>query len=154
MTAKVVIESLSALEKRVGQEIAVSDWVEVTQARINAFAEATEDHQWIHVDVEKAKQSPQGTTIAHGFLTLSLIAGFSQRTIKIEGVRMGLNYGLNRVRFTGMVPAGSRLRARFTLKEAQRIEGGLQTVYAVTVEREGSDKPVCVAETISRILGD
>ena len=154
MTAKVVIESLSALEKRVGQEIAVTDWVEITQERINQFATATDDHQWIHVDVEKAKQSPLGTTIAHGFLTLSLIAGFSQRTIKVEGVRMGLNYGLNRVRFTGMVPAGSKLRARFTLKEAQRIEGGLQVAYAVTVEREGSDKPVCVAETLSRILGD
>ena len=150
MATPVVIESLDALEKMVGKEIAVSDWIEVSQARIDAFADATEDHQWIHVDVERAKASPMGTTIAHGYLTLSLIAGFSQSTFKVNGVKMGLNYGLNRVRFTGMVPAGSRLRGRFVLKAADRIEGGLQMTYTVTVEREGSDKPVCVAESVSR----
>ncbi|MFT3801670.1 MAG: MaoC family dehydratase [Burkholderiaceae bacterium] len=152
MTAPVVIESLDALEKMVGKEIAVSDWLEITQQRIDAFAAATDDHQWIHVDVEKAKASPLGSTIAHGYLTLSLIAGFSFRTLKVNGVRMGLNYGLNRVRFTSMVPAGSRLRARFVLKAADRIEGGLQLTYDVTIEREGSDKPACIAETVSRVL--
>lgn len=148
----VVIESVSALEKMVGQEIAVSDWLEITQQRIDAFAAATEDHQWIHVDVERAKASPLGSTIAHGYLTLSLIAGFSFRTFRIDGVKMGLNYGLNKVRFTSMVPAGSRLRAHFVLKSAERIEGGLQTTYTVTIEREGSDRPACVAETVSRVL--
>jgi acyl dehydratase len=148
-SAPVQIESLDALAKLVGQEVAVSDWVLVDQARIDRFAEATEDRQWIHVDTARAKDSPMGTTIAHGFLTLSLIAGFSQRTLKINGIRYGLNYGLNKVRFTGMVPAGSRLRGRFTLKEAKPIDGGLQIFWIVTVEREGADKPVCIAETIS-----
>ncbi|MFT4102715.1 MAG: MaoC family dehydratase [Burkholderiaceae bacterium] len=152
MSAPVVIESLDALEKMVGQEIAVSDWLEVTQQRIDAFAAATDDHQWIHVDVGRAKASPLGSTIAHGYLTLSMIAGFSFRTLKVNGVGMGLNYGLNRVRFTSMVPAGSRLRARFLLKAAERIEGGLQLTYNVTIEREGADKPVCIAETVSRAL--
>ena len=152
MSEPFVIESLDDLEKMVGKEIAVSDWLEITQERIDAFAKATEDFQWIHVDVERAKTSPMGSTIAHGYLTLSLIAGFSFRTFRIDGVKMGLNYGLNRVRFTGMVPAGSKLRARFVLKAADRIEGGLQMTYNVTIEREGADKPVCVAETISRAL--
>lgn len=148
-SAPLQIESLDALEELVGQEVAVSDWVLVDQERINRFAEATEDRQWIHVDVERAKASPMGGTIAHGYLTLSLIAGFSQRTLKVNGVKYGINYGLNKVRFTGMVPAGSRLRGRFLLKDAKRIEGGLQIFWQVTVEREGADKPVCVAETIS-----
>lgn len=142
------IESLDALTAMVGQEVAVSDWIEVTQERINKFAEATNDFQWIHVDVERAKASPMGTTIGHGFLTLSLIAGFSQGTFKVGGVRMGINYGLNKVRFTSQVPAGSKLRGRFVLKETKPIEGGLQVMWNVTVEREGSDKPAAVAETI------
>jgi acyl dehydratase len=150
MSAAVQIESLDALSKMVGQEVAVSDWVEITQERINQFAQATEDFQWIHVDLEKAKHSPTGGTIAHGFLTLSLVAGFSQRTIRIGDVRMGINYGVNRVRFTSMVPAGSRLRGRFVLLNTEPIEGGLQIFWKVTVEREGSDKPACVAETIGR----
>ena len=133
----------------VGQEVAVTDWITITQEQANQFAQATGDHQWIHVDPERAKDSPMGGTIAHGFLTLSLIAGFSQRTIKVQGVKMGINYGLNKVRFTGMVPAGSRLRARFKLLQAKPIQGGLQNFWEVTVEREGADKPVCIAETIS-----
>ena len=150
-SAIVEIESLDALEKMVGREVAVSDWVEVTQARIDQFADATDDHQWIHVDPERAMASPLGSTIAHGFLTLSLIAGFSTRTIRVRNVRMGINYGLNKVRFTGMVPTGSRLRGRFVLKEAKRIEGGLQNTWSVTVEREGAAKPVCIAETMSLV---
>jgi acyl dehydratase len=148
MSAPVLIESLDALTHMIGQEVAVSDWIDVTQERIDRFAAATEDYQWIHVDTEKARQSPAGGTIAHGFLTLSLVAGWSQRTIRIADVRMGINYGLNRVRFTGMVPSGSRLRARFTLMDAKPMDGGLQVFWKVIVEREGADKPVCVAETI------
>jgi acyl dehydratase len=148
-SAIVEIESLDALEKMVGTEVAVSDWIEVSQQRIDGFADATEDHQWIHVDVDRAKASPLGGTIAHGYLTLSLIAGFATRTFRVRNVRMGINYGLNKVRFTGMVPAGSRLRGRFKLKETRRIEGGLQLTWNVTIERQGADKPVCVAETMS-----
>ncbi len=146
----VQFDSLDGLHKLVGQEIAVSDWVEITQERINKFAEATDDHQWIHVDVERARQSPFGGTIAHGYLTMSLIAGFSQRTMKFPA-RMGVNYGSNKIRFISPVPAGSRLRGRFTLKQVENIEGGLQMTMSVTVEREGSDKPACVAETMSRV---
>ncbi len=153
MAALVEIESLDALERLVGREVAVSDWIEVTQQRIDRFAEATEDYQWIHVDTERAKASPMGGTIAHGFLTLSLIAGFSQRTMRYPFAKYGINYGLNKVRFTAMVPAGSRLRGRFQLKEAKRIEGGMQTFWQVTIERDGSDKPVCIAETIGMVFG-
>ena len=142
-------ENMAALSKLVGKEVAVSDWLEVTQERINKFAEATNDFQWIHVDVERAKASPLGTTIGHGFLTLSLIAGFSSSTFKVQGVRMGINYGLNKVRFTSQVPCGSRLRGRFVLKETKPIEGGLQATWNVTVEREGSDKPAAIAETMA-----
>ena len=142
-------ESIAALSKLVGKEVAVSEWFEISQERINKFAEATNDFQWIHVDVERAKASPLGSTIGHGFLTLSLIAGFSFKTFKVNGVRMGINYGLNKVRFTSQVPAGSRLRGRFALKETKPIDGGLQVFWLVTVEREGSDKPAAIAETIS-----
>lgn len=150
--ALIEIESLDALEKLVGREVAVSDWIEVTQERIDRFAQATDDFQWIHVDVERAKASPMGGTIAHGFLTLSLIAGFSQRTLRYPFASHGLNYGLNKVRFTSMVPAGSRLRGRFTLKETRRIDGGIQMFWVVTVEREGGDKPACIAETIGMLF--
>ncbi len=148
MAEIVQIDSLDALAKMVGKEVAVSDWVEITQQRINNFAAATNDFQWIHVDVERAKASPMGTTIGHGFLTLSLIAGFSQSTFKVGGVRMGINYGLNKVRFTSQVPVGSKLRGRFTLKETKPIEGGLQVMWNVIVERDGSEKPAAIAETI------
>ncbi|GIX47612.1 MAG: MaoC family dehydratase [Candidatus Tectimicrobiota bacterium] len=146
-----IIHGLEELKRYVGQEIGVSNWLEVTQERINAFADATGDHQWIHVDVERAKrESPYGAPIAHGFLTLSLIPQLVWDIYKIEGVKMGVNYGLNRVRFPAPVPAGSRIRARAKLLELQEVEGGVQAVSQVTVEREGHDKPVCVAETVSR----
>ena len=148
MTHMKTFESLAQLVACVGQEVAVSDWHTVTQEHVNQFADATGDHQWIHVDVERATAGPFGAPIAHGFLTLSLVAGFSQRTLKIGDVRMGINYGLNKVRFTGMVPAGSRLRGRFTLMDTKPIDNGLQIFWKVTVEREGAEKPVCVAETI------
>lgn len=143
--------TLAELPACVGQEVAVSDWLTVTQEQINLFAQATGDHQWIHVDVEKAKAGPFGTTIAHGFLTLSLIPRFFESSVRIEQVGMGVNYGLNRVRFTAPVPVGSRLRARMKLLECLPIDNsGMQMTWQVTIEREGSERPVCVAESISR----
>lgn len=146
-----VFETLQDLAACVGQEVAVSDWMAVTQEQVNQFAEATGDPQWIHVDVERAKSGPFGGTIAHGFLTLSMLPKFFESSFEIRQTRMGINYGLNRVRFTSVVPVGSRLRARMTLKAAEWIEqGGMQMTWSVTVEREGHDKPVCVAESLSR----
>ncbi len=143
--------SLDELPAYVGQEVAVSDWLGITQEQINLFAQATGDHQWIHVDVEKAKAGPFGGPIAHGFLTLSLIPKFFETSFRIENSRMGVNYGLNRVRFTAPVPVGSRLRGRMKLLECKAIEGnGMQMTWEVTVEREGSERPVCIAESLSR----
>ncbi len=145
------ISGLDELKTYLGKEIGVSDWHEITQAQINAFADATGDHQWIHVDVERAKkESPYGGPIAHGFLTLSLVPMLVWEIYKVDGVKMGVNYGVNKVRFPAPVPAGSRLRARAKLLELQEIDGGAQAVTLVTIEREGQDKPVCVAETVSR----
>jgi len=146
-----VLESLAELPALVGQEVAVSDWITVTQEQVNQFADATGDHQWIHVDVERAKAGPFGAPIAHGFLTLSLIPQFFQSALDIRGTRMGVNYGLNKVRFTAPVPVGSRLRARMKLLSCEPIEGnGVQMAWEVRIEREGSDKPVCVAESLTR----
>lgn len=143
-------DTLADLVACVGQEVAVSDWITVTQERIDQFANATDDHQWIHVDAERAANGPFGRTIAHGFLTLSLVAGFSQRTLRVADVGMGINYGLNKVRFTSPVPVGSRLRMHMTLKSAEAIDGGYQLVWSNLIEREGHDKPACVAETVAR----
>jgi acyl dehydratase len=145
------IESIAALREHVGREVATSDWLEVSQERINQFAESTEDRQWIHVDPERAaRESPFKETIAHGFLTLSLLSELGKRAMSVGGVRMGINYGLNRVRFVSPVPAGSRIRARFTLALVDDIRGGVQGTWNVTVEREGSEKPCCVAEWLVR----
>ena len=147
-------ETFSELTALVGQEVAVSDWLTVTQQQINLFAEATGDHQWIHVDVERAKAGPFGAPIAHGFLTLSLIPILMQTAITVRQSGMGVNYGLNKVRFTGPVPAGSRVRGRFTLLKADPIDNnGVQSTWLVSIEREGVAKPVCVAESISRRYG-
>jgi acyl dehydratase len=136
---------------RVGEEIAVSDWFEVTQARIDQFAEATGDHQWIHVDpVRAVTESPFKSTIAHGFLTLSLLSTLIRESIQVTGLRMAINYGLNRVRFVSPVPAGSRIRALITLQAVDAVSGGFQVTWQVTVEREGGDKPACVADWIVR----
>ena len=144
-------QTLSELAACVGQEVAVSEWLTITQAQVDQFAEATGDHQWIHVDPEKAKTGPFGGPIAHGFLTLSLLPKFFESSFAIVQSRMGVNYGLNKVRFTAPVPVGSRLRARMTLLASEPIDnGGLQMVWQVLVEREGSDKPVCVAESLVR----
>jgi len=138
------------LEARVGEEIAVSPWVDMPQERIDLFAKATEDFQWIHVDRERAKQSEFGTTIAHGYLTLSMLPKLIESTFEFSDRKLGVNYGLNKVRFTSPVPAGAKIRGRFTLAKYEKLEGGVQTTWSVTVEREGGDKPAMVAETISR----
>ncbi|MDO8905105.1 MaoC family dehydratase [Hydrogenophaga sp.] len=144
-------EKLADLAACVGQEVAVSDWVTITQEQVNLFAQATGDHQWIHVDAERAKQGPFGAPIAHGFLTLSLLPVFFESSMAVTQSRMGVNYGLNKVRFTAPVPVGSRLRARMTLLASEPIEnGGVQMTWSVRVEREGVEKPVCVAESLVR----
>lgn len=145
------IASLAALKELIGQEVAVSNWVDITQERVNQFAEATGDRQWIHIDVERSrKESPFGGTVAHGFLTLSLLPKLMESAIVMPDVKMGVNYGLNKVRFMAPVPVGSRIRARMKLLTVDDIPGGAQVSWEVTMEREGSDKPVCVAESIAR----
>jgi len=142
-------ETLASLA---GQEIGVSDWLQIDQARINQFADATGDHQWIHVDVERAKREmPGGKTIAHGYLTLSLIPGLTGGMLRVEGVTRGINYGSNKVRFTNMVPVRSRVRARQKLVAVEARSGGMQLTNEVTIEIEGQQRPACVAETISLI---
>ena len=141
------IESIAALANYTGKEVGISDWLEVSQERIDQFAEASEDRQWIHIDRERAARESQfKTTIAHGFLTLSLLSALARLAISVGGVRMGINYGLNRVRFVSPVPAGARIPGRFTLATVDEIKGGVQLTWNVIVEREGSDKRCCVAE--------
>ncbi len=138
----------------VGQAVPPTDWVTITQAQIDQFAQATGDHQWIHTDPERAAQGPFGTTVAHGFLTLSLLARFMGEAFGVQGTQMGINYGLNRVRFPSPVPVGSRLRAHLKLLAAEPLPGnGLQMTWEVSVEREGADKPACVAEALVRTYG-
>ena len=144
------IPTLASLKGRVGEELAVGEWLTVDQAMIDKFADATGDHQWIHIDRERAAEGPFGTTIAHGFLTLSLLPKLAESALKVDDVRMGVNYGLNRVRFPAPVPSGSRIRARLKLLSYDPLDGGAQLVMEVTMERDGSDKPVCVAEAVSR----
>ena len=144
-------ENLSDLSAFVGQDVAQSDWLTITQEQVNLFAQATGDHQWIHVDLERAKAGPFGAPIAHGFLTLSLLPTFFETALEIRNTRMGVNYGLNKVRFTSPVPVGSRLRARMKLLACDPIDqDGMQMTWRVTVEREGSDKPACIAESLTR----
>jgi acyl dehydratase len=146
-----IFQTLQDLAACVGQEVAVSDWLLVTQDRIDLFAKATEDHQWIHVDPEKSEQGPFGVTIAHGYLTLSLLPQFFDSSMKVIETRMGINYGLNKVRFTAPVLVNSRLRARLTLMACSDIDqGGVQMNWHALIECEGSDKPVCIAETVVR----
>lgn len=141
---------LTVLQALVGTDLGSSDWITIDQRRIDLFAEATGDHQWIHVDPVRAAAGPFGTPIAHGFLTLSLLPEMGASAFGIDDVRMGVNYGLNRVRFTAPVPVGSRVRGHFKLTAYDTIEGGAQLTVEVRMEREGSDKPVCVAESLSR----
>lgn len=146
------IETPRSLSNFVGREIAVTDWFTVTQDRIQQFAEVTEDRQWIHVDRERAqRETPYGTTIAHGFLTLSLVSHFLRQAIEIRtGVRMGINYGLNRVRFPSPVRAGSQIRARVSLLSMKELPNALEATFAISVEGQDSDKPHCLAEWIVR----
>jgi acyl dehydratase len=144
--------SLADFAEQEGEVIGTSDWVEIDQERVTTFADATDDHQWIHTDPERAAQGPFGGPIAHGFLTLSLLPALQRRTYAIEGLRMGINYGLEKVRFPAPVPVGSRIRATVQLASVSQIDGGIQAVLRTTIEREGGDKPVCVAESVSRYL--
>ena len=143
-------DTLQQLQAQIGQEIGLSDWITVDQKRIDQFAEATGDRQWIHVDPVRAAKGPFGTTIAHGFLTLSLLPELFDAAFAIGDVRMGVNYGLNRVRFTAPVPSGGRVRGRFVLRDYVALDGGAQLTVEATIELEGSPKPACVAEAISR----
>ncbi|GGZ07022.1 MaoC family dehydratase [Streptomyces poonensis] len=145
-----IFTSADELKAAVGEQLGYSDWLEIDQKRIDLFAEATGDHQWIHVDPEKAAAGPFGTTIAHGYLTLSLLPLLVPQVLKVENVKMGVNYGTNKVRFPATVPVGSRLRASVTLADVTEAGGGVQITTAVTIEREGGDKPVCVAESVAR----
>jgi acyl dehydratase len=146
--------TLAELPTLVGQDLGSSDWHEVTQESVNLFADATGDHQWIHVDVERAKkESPFGGPIAHGYLTLSLLVPLLAQVLTVGDAVMGVNYGLNKLRFPSPVPVGSKVRATATLREVTEIAGGLQYVLAVTVEREGGEKPVAVAEPVYRVYG-
>ena len=151
-----VIDGAMELRCLVGQEVGVSDWFTLTQERINAFAEVTEDRQWIHCDADRARaESPYGTTVAHGFLTLSLLGHLLGQAVRVRGpFSRKINYGLNRVRFPAAVPAGARIRARCTLQAAEEIPGGLQIAWVVTVECDGQPKPVMVAESLSRLYSD
>ena len=143
-------DKLSDLQALVGQDIGESGWIGVDQQRIQRFADATGDHQWIHVDPVRAAAGPFGATVAHGFLTLSLLPKLFEIGFAVDDVKMGINYGLNRVRFAAPVRVGSRLRARFKLLSFEPLAGGAQLTIAVTIELEGSDKPACVAETVTR----
>ena len=145
------ISGLDELKRAEGEDLGTSDWHEVTQKAIDAFADVTGDHQWIHVDQERAKQTPFGGTIAHGYYTLSLAPRFSYDLFKLEGVAFGLNYGLNKVRFPAPLPVGSRVRMHAKLTALEEVPGGAQMTVEVTFEREGGDKPVCVAQTVVRV---
>ncbi|HTC88571.1 MAG TPA: MaoC family dehydratase [Bryobacteraceae bacterium] len=146
-----VIKTLDELQGFAGREIAVTEWFEITQERINQFADATGDHQWIHTDPERARrESPYGTTIAHGFLTLSLLPQFLKETVQLGDARMAINYGLNRVRFPSAVLARSRIRARIVLQSIREVAESTEAVFAITVESDGSEKPCCVAEWLAR----
>jgi acyl dehydratase len=143
---------MSSFTDLIGEELGPTEWVEVDQDRIDRFADATGDHQWIHVDPERAAEGPFGTTVAHGYLTLSLLPLLMGGALQLTGYSMGINYGVNKVRFPAPVPSGSRLRATFTVQSVEEVAGGEQGVVLAVVEREGGDKPVCVAELVTRML--
>jgi acyl dehydratase len=148
-----VLNGVDEVRSYVGKELGVSDWLEITQERINEFAEVTGDDQWIHVDVERAKESPFGGTIAHGYFTLSLAPYFTYRMFTLQGFAFAVNYGLNKLRFPAPLPVGSRVRMRAKLASLDEVAGGLQMTTELTFEREGGEKPVCVAETLTRMYG-
>ncbi|OKH98449.1 dehydratase [Streptomyces sp. CB02923] len=145
-----VFGSLDELRNAVGEDLGTSDWLEIDQKRIDLFAAATGDHQWIHVDPERAASGPFGSTIAHGYLTLALLPALVPQLLRVDNVRMGINYGVDKVRFPAPVPVGSRLRATARIAGVTEVPDGVQLATTVTVEREGGEKPVCVAQTLSR----
>ena len=145
-----VFSQASELLDTVGQHLGYSDWLEIDQQRIDMFADATGDHQWIHVDPERAKEGPFGCTIAHGYLTLSLANWFLPRLLEVRNISMGVNYGCEKVRFPAAVPVGSRLRAGAEVISAESVKGAVQVVVRMTIEIEGGDRPACVIDTISR----
>jgi acyl dehydratase len=146
----ITLTGIDDIKSKVGEELGVSSWHEVTQEDIDTFADVTGDHQWIHVDVERATQTPFGGTIAHGYYTLSLAPRFTYELYSVEGFAFALNYGLNKVRFPAPLPVGSNVRMRATLASVEDVPGGIQVATALTFEREGGDRPVCVAETLAR----
>jgi acyl dehydratase len=149
-----IVQGISGLRDLMGQHLGYSDYIEITQDEVNLFADATGDHQWIHVDVERAKrESPFGGPIAHGYLTLALGPRLAPQVARVEGIKMAVNYGCDKVRFPSPVPVGSKVRASATLQQVDEIAGGLQYTLAVTVEREGGEKPVCIAEPVYRVYG-
>ncbi len=145
-----VFNGVDELRSAKGEELEPTDWLTIDQDRVNQFADATDDHQWIHVDIEKAKSGPFGTTIAHGFLTLSLLPDLLSRVYKVEGVQMGINYGLNKVRFINPLPVGSRVRGKAEITDITDVTGGVQVSTTMTVEIEGAEKPALVAEWLTR----
>jgi acyl dehydratase len=149
---QVVLNGAQELEANVGQEIGVTEWVQITQDMVDAFADATGDHQWIHVDPERAAQSPFGGTIAHGYFTLSLAGRFLQEMLSVQGFAAGINYGLEKVRFPAPMPTGDSLRMRLAIETVDEVRGGVQVMCSLTFERRGGDKPVCVAQALVRFL--
>ena len=145
------VNGIDGLKEKVGDHVGYSDWLEITQERVNEFAAATGDHQWIHVDPERAKSGPFGGPIAHGYLTLSLAPMLLPQAMRVEGFKMGVNYGLNKLRFPAPVPVGSRVRATVKLASLEEIPGGAQIMLELTFEVEGGDKPACVAQTLARV---
>jgi acyl dehydratase len=148
--AQTTVDGIEGVQGLVGQHLGHSDWVEITQEQVNQFADATHDHQWIHVDPERAKSGPFGGPIAHGYLTLALVIPMWSEVLEIKNLSMGVNYGLNKVRFPSPVPVGARIRLSATLAKVEEIKGGAQVTVAATIEREGADKPACVAEPVYR----
>ena len=144
--------SAQQLLDAVGEDLGTSEWTTITQEQIDKFADATDDHQWIHVDVERAKAGPFGAPIAHGYLTMSLVSSFLPQLLRVEGMKLGLNYGVNKVRFPAPVPVGSRVRGSGRISEVTEVPGGVQVVFTITVELEGSDKPAAIVEPVSRYL--
>jgi acyl dehydratase len=147
-----VFENIDEVIAAKGEHLGYTDWFEITQERVNTFADATDDHQWIHIDEDRAKAGPFGATIAHGYLTLSLIAHFGKELYQVKNLTMGINYGLNKVRFPAVVPVGSRLRAGGELLDVKPAAQGMQLFSRITIEIEGGDKPACVAETVSLLV--
>ena len=154
MSTPITVDGVEGVKSMVGKEVGPTDWVEVTQEMVNLFADATGDHQWIHVDVERANaESPFGGPIGHGYLTLSLLIPMWTQVLTVSDQTMGVNYGLNKVRFPAPVPVGSKLRLTATLKDVEEVAGGLQVTVGAVIEAEGASKPVCIAEPVFRFYG-